>query len=86
MDAREMYDSTKAAFLDALSAQPKEVRMMRIDPFDAEDEDGGPLRVVGIYDDDREMRFVVIEEQADGELMPFACSSVFKKGSSPSQS
>jgi len=80
--ASEVYESTKAAFLDALAAQPKAARMMRIDPFDAEDEDGETIRVIGVYDDDEEMRFIVINEEASGEIYPVACRTVFKKGSS----
>lgn len=63
IDAGEVYESTKAAFLDALASQPKAGRMMRIDPFDAEDEDGEPIRVIGVYDNDGDdMRFIVINE------------------------
>lgn len=80
IDAGEMYESTKAAFLDALAAQPKAARMMRIDPFEAEDEEGKAVQVVGIYDDDRDMRFIVIDEEEDGELVPIAFTHIYKKG------
>lgn len=81
IDAGEVYESTKAAFLDALAAQPKPARMMRIDPFEAEDEDGETVRVIGVYDDHDDMRFIVINEEESGEIYPVACRTVFKKGS-----
>ncbi|KQV81325.1 hypothetical protein [Rhizobium sp. Root1220] len=81
IDAADVYESTKAAFLDALAAQPKTARMMRIDPFDAEDEDGQTLKVIGVYDDEHDMRFIVIDDtREDGEIYPVAYRTLYKKG------
>lgn len=84
IDAGEVYESTKAAFIDALAMQPKAARMMRLDPFEAEDEDGNAVKVIGLYDDDKDMRFIIIDEQEDGELVPFACSQIYRKGTNKS--
>ena len=81
MDYAETYGAVKAAFLDALSEHKKQPRLMRIEAFDAEDADGEPVRVVGIIDEDDGMRFVVIEEDAEGEIYPIARSQIFRKGS-----
>lgn len=78
MDERTMYETTKAALADALAERPAAPRMMRIDPFDAVDEDGDPVRVVGIYDDHEDMRFVIIATEPDGEIYPVAARSLYK--------
>ncbi len=70
MDSRDMYEAMKCAFIDAMATREPAPRMMRIDPFDAEDEDGLPVRVVGVYEDDDMMKFVVVEESEDGEIYP----------------
>ncbi|MBB2753344.1 UNVERIFIED_ORG: hypothetical protein GGI57_004066 [Rhizobium aethiopicum] len=48
---------------------------MRVDAFDAEAEDGKPVRVIGVIDDDNMMKFPVIEEDEDGAIFPAPCSS-----------
>ncbi len=68
MDFQEHYESTKAAFTDALAGVKQQPVMMRIDPFDAEDEDGEPIRIIGVYDDHNEMRFIAIHEMENGEI------------------
>ncbi len=80
MDYQEHYESTKAAFTDALAGVKQQPIMMRIDPFDAEDEDGEPIRIIGVYDDHNEMRFIAIHEQENGEIYPSPISPIYKKG------
>lgn len=82
MDERTMYETTKAAFADALAERPAAPRMMRIDPFDALDEGGEPVRVIGVYDDHEDMRFVIIATEADGEIYPVAARSIYRAPSS----
>lgn len=78
MDERTLYDVTKSAFSDALAERPAAPRMMRIDPFDALDEDGEPVRVIGVYDDEEDMRFVIIATEPDGEIYPVAARSIYR--------
>lgn len=78
MDERTLYETTKAAFADALAERPAAPRMMRIDPFDALDEAGDPVRVIGVYDDQEDMRFVIIVTESDGEIYPIAARSIYK--------
>ena len=80
MDYQEHYESTKAAFNDALAGVKQQPVMMRIDPFDAEDEDGEQIRIIGVYDDHNEMRFIAIHEQENGEIYPSPISPIYKKG------
>lgn len=82
MEGQEIYEAIKAAILDASKEQhrPPQGPMMPIEPFDAEDEVGDPLRVVGVIDMPDDMKFVVIEESDDGEIRPFPCSAVYRKG------
>ncbi|ACE92042.1 hypothetical protein RHECIAT_CH0003094 [Rhizobium etli CIAT 652] len=79
MDYSELYNATKDAFTDALAEHKGRPRLMRIDAFDAEDEDGKPVRVIGVLDDDDAMKFVIIEEDEDGAIFPVPCSSVYRK-------
>ncbi|MGK9261202.1 hypothetical protein KXS15_09585 [Sinorhizobium meliloti] len=79
MDSNDMYEAVKHAFIDAMATREPAPRMMRIDPFDAQDEDGEAVRVVGIIDDEDMMKFVVIEEGGDGEIYPIARSSIYRK-------
>lgn len=78
MDERTLYETTKAAFADALAERPTAPRMIRIDPFDAVDEEGGPVRVVGVYDDETDMRFIIIATDPDGEIYPVAARSIYR--------
>ncbi|MGR9372319.1 hypothetical protein [Rhizobium leguminosarum] len=80
MDYGELYNATKDAFTDALAEHKTRPRLMRIDAFEAEDEDGKPLKVIGVIDDDDMMKFVVIEEDEDGAIFPSPCSTVYRKG------
>lgn len=83
MDYGEFYNATKDAFTDAMAEHKSRPRLMRIDAFEAEDEDGKPVQVIGVIDDDDAMKFIVIEEDEDdvGAIFPFACSRVYRKGS-----
>jgi len=81
MDARDMYETMKTAFVDALAERKPEPPMMRIDAFDAEDEGGDPVRVVGVTVEDDMLKFIVIEEDADGAIYPIVRTQIFKKGS-----
>ena len=78
MDERTLYEATKAAFADALAERPAAPRMMCIDPFEALDEEDNIVRVIGVYDDDDDMRFIVIDSDETGEIYPVAVRSVFK--------
>ncbi|MBX5132524.1 hypothetical protein HJB80_07585 [Rhizobium lentis] len=78
-DQRDMYEAMRNAFTDALAEHKSRPRLMRIDAFDAEDEDGTPVRVIGVIDDDDAMKFVVIEEDEDGAIFPVARQLIFKK-------
>lgn len=80
MDSSEIYEAVKCAFIDAMETRGPQPQMMRIDPFDAEDDAGEPVRVVGVYDDADIMKFVVIEEGADGEIYPIVRKSIYRKG------
>lgn len=80
MEYAEMYEATKAAFLDAMAESKKQPRMMAISPFDAEDDAGDPVRVVGVIDEEDGMRFIVIEEESDGSIIPIARTSIFRRG------
>ena len=81
IDGAEVYEATKAAFIDAMADMKNRPVMMRIEPFDAEDDGGDPVRVVGIIDDDESfIRFVVIEEGEDGEIYPIVRSTIYRKG------
>lgn len=82
MDSRETYEAMRAAFTDALAEHKPEPPMIPIDPFDAEDEGGDPVRVVGITTDDDMLKFVVIEEDADGAIYPIVRTSIYRKGAS----
>jgi hypothetical protein len=82
MDSREHYELTKSAFEDALAGVKQPPLMMSIEPFEAEDDMGEPIRIVGVYDDDSDMRFISICEGEDGEIYPVAIRSAFKKGTS----
>ena len=86
MDERTLYETTKAAFADALAERPTPPRMMRIEPFDAFDEDDTPVRVIGVYDDESDMRFIIIDEDASGEIYPVAARSVFRRPSAENSS
>ncbi|SSC67328.1 unnamed protein product [Ciceribacter selenitireducens ATCC BAA-1503] len=64
--------------MEEVKAKP---RMMKIDRFEAEDDAGEPVTVVGIIDDDEEfIKFIVIEEWEDGELTPIVRRNIYKKG------
>lgn len=78
MDERTLYEVTKSAFADALAERPAAPRMMRIDPFDALDEEDNVVRVIGVYDDDDDMRFIIIDGDETGEIFPVAVRSVFR--------
>lgn len=80
MDAGDIYQATKDAFIDAMAEVKPQPRLMRIDEFMAEDEEGQPVRVVGVIDDPDLMRFVVIEEDEDGQIYPIARQAIFKAG------
>ncbi|MBB4580387.1 hypothetical protein GGE45_002717 [Rhizobium aethiopicum] len=80
MDYGELYNATKAAFTDALAEHKSRPRLMRIDAFDAEDEDGTPVRVIGVLDDNDAMKFVVVEEDEDGAIFPVARQLIYRKG------
>lgn len=80
MDSQEHYESTKAAFTDALAGVERQPLMMSIEPFEAEDEDGEPIRIIGVYDDHNEMRFIAIHEMENGEIYPSPISPIYKKG------
>lgn len=79
MDERTMYETMKAAFADAMASRPAAPRLTSIDPFDAFDEDDTPVRVIGVYDDDQDMRFIIVNEDASGEIYPVAARSVFRR-------
>jgi hypothetical protein len=77
-----MYEAVKYAFSDALAEIKPKPHMMRIDPFDAEDDGGDPVRVIGVIDDDDDMlKFIVIEEDQDGAIYPIARTTIYRKGS-----
>ncbi|AIC27073.1 hypothetical protein IE4771_CH01956 [Rhizobium etli bv. mimosae str. IE4771] len=80
MDYGELYRATKDAFTEALAEHKTRPRLMRVDPFDAEDEDGKSVRVIGVIDDDDMVKFLVIEEDEDGAIFPAPCSTVYRKG------
>ncbi|KAA9386905.1 hypothetical protein [Neorhizobium galegae] len=82
MDYADHYSATKDAIIDALAAVKPSPKMMRIDAFDAEDDGGEPVRVIGVIEDDDILKFLVIESDADGEIYPIARSHIYKKGTS----
>ncbi|MQB20525.1 hypothetical protein DXT90_07745 [Agrobacterium tumefaciens] len=80
MDSRESYEIMKAAFSDALSEAKTAPRIMRVDPFEAEDDLGDTVRVIGVYDDDDDMRFIGVCKDQDGMIYPVALRTLFKRG------
>ncbi|MCA1970688.1 MAG: hypothetical protein LDL42_16275 [Rhizobium sp.] len=81
MDYSEIYEAVKCGFIDAMDEAKAKPRMMKIDQFEAEDDAGEPVTVVGIIDDDEEfIKFIVIEEWEDGELTPIVRRNIYKKG------
>lgn len=82
MDSRETYEIMKAAFSDALSEAKPTSRIMRIDPFEAEDDSGDPVQVIGVYDndDDDDMRFIGICEDQDGMIYPVPLRTLYPRG------
>ncbi|WP_145964866.1 hypothetical protein [Rhizobium leguminosarum] len=85
MDERTVYEAVKHGVTDALAQNKSRPRLMRVDAFDAEDEDGKPVRVIGVIDDDDMMKFVVIEVDEDGAIFPVPCSTVYRKGAAASE-
>ena len=79
MDSSDMYEAMKHAFIDAMATREPPPRLIRIEPFDAVDEDDAPARVVGIYDDEDMMKFVVIAQEEDGEIYPIVRTNVYRK-------
>lgn len=79
MEYGELYEATKSAFIDAMAETKPAPRMIAIEPFDAEDDGGESVRVVGIIDEVDVMRFIVIEEDEDGAIYPIARTSIFRK-------
>ncbi|MBD8650802.1 hypothetical protein IFT66_06890 [Rhizobium sp. CFBP 13726] len=78
------YTLMSEAVRDGVAAAEKKrpARMMAIRPFDAFNDEGRPVQVVGVYDDDDEvMRFIVIIEDADGdgEIYPIVERTVFRE-------
>lgn len=80
MDSQEHYESTKAAFTDALAGVERQPLMMSIEPFEAEDDMGDPVKIIGVYDDENDMRFIAVCECEDGEIYPVAIRTAYKKG------
>ncbi|MBV2183844.1 MAG: hypothetical protein WC048_18050 [Rhizobium sp.] len=81
MEYAEIYEAVKCGFIDAMEEMKAKPRMMKIDRFEAEDDAGEPVTVVGIIDDDEEfIKFIVIEEWEDGELTPIVRRNIYKKG------
>ncbi|UXT48857.1 hypothetical protein FY136_06215 [Agrobacterium tumefaciens] len=82
MDGRETYEIMKAAFSDALSEAKTAPRIMRVDPFEAEDDLGDPVRVIGVYDNDNDddMRFIGVCEDQDGMIYPVAMRTLYRRG------
>lgn len=81
MEHAEIYEAVKSGFMDAMEEMKHKPRMMKIDQFEAEDEAGEPVTVVGIIDDDDEfMKFIVVDEWGDGELTPIVRRNIYKKG------
>lgn len=81
MSVEENYALMKDAVTDAMTEMKTSPRLMRINEFDAEDESGDPLRVVGICDAGDDLQFVVIGEWDDGEIYPTIMRTpIYKKG------
>ena len=81
MESGEVYEAVKCAFIDAMAEMKTRAPMMRINEFEAEDESGDPVRVVGIIDDDDDfMRFIVVEESEEGEVYPVVRRTIYRKG------
>lgn len=80
IDGSDVYEATKAAFIDAMAEAKTRAPMMHIKEFDAEDESGDPVRVVGIVEDDDMLKFIVVEEGEDGEVYPIVRTEIYRKG------
>jgi hypothetical protein len=85
MDSGDIYHAVKEAFSDVLAEMKPSPKMMRIDAFDAEDDGGDPVRVIGVIEDEDILKFLVIEDGGDGELYPIARSHIYKKGTAASE-
>jgi hypothetical protein len=80
MDYSEHYEAAKAAFIDAMAETTPRSQMMPVEAFDAEDDGGDPVRVIGVIEDGEVLKFLVIEESEDGEIYPIARTTIYRKG------
>ncbi len=85
MDYNDHYSATKDAIIDALASVKPPPRMMRIDAFDAEDEDGETVRVIGVAEcqEDDILKFIVIETDEDGQVYPIVRTTIYRKAEAP---
>jgi len=81
MTYEETYEAVRAGVSDAMSGASENVatrRLMPIASFDAVDEEGVKVRVVGIVEgDDVDLNFICLME-VEGELFPTVRESVFQ--------
>jgi hypothetical protein len=81
MEYEDMFSAVKDGVMAANAEKAQPSRMMPINPFDAFNDEGRPVQVIGVIDDEDHMRFIVIIEDvdSDGENYPIAEHSVFKR-------
>lgn len=80
MEITEMAEAVRIGVAAALEGVSVSRRMMAMAAFAAVDEDGRPLRVVGVAEDDGDaLQFVCVrDDPADDEIWPVMVSSVWR--------
>lgn len=81
MDYADHYNATKDAIIDALATVKRSPpTMMAVEAFDAEDDGGLPVRVIGVVEDEDMLKFIVIETDEDGAIFPIVRTTIYRKG------
>ena len=70
----------RSAFTDAMADHRPQPRLLRIDPFEAFNHDGVPVRVVGLTHDGDDLDFICLKSIDGDEILPTIESSVYKSG------
>ena len=76
-----VFEAVKDGVKAAIAEQPFRQTMIPIQAFEALNDEGRPVRVIGVVDQEDCQRFLVILEAEDdsGEIYPVVENSVFRK-------
>lgn len=79
MNSEDTYEAVRSGVADALEkAAESSRRIMRIEAFDAVDDDDAPVRIVGIVDNgEHDLEFICIATTEGGEMFPVINRSVW---------